>query len=551
MVALSDVGRGVVMDEDSQRASARDVAPDPFIGKVLEDKYEVIRRIGSGGMGAVYEATHALTGRRVAIKVLHAMLAAEHQIVDRFKREARAATAIGNPHIVEVLDMGRLKEGGLFLVLEFLVGEDLDGVLEKQGPLATRRAIHILSQVCDALEAAHEKGIVHRDLKPENVFLIERGGDRDFVKLLDFGVAKMVEGASKGMTGTGTALGTPYYMSPEQAQGKRDLDHRADIYSLGVMSYEALAGRLPFEDESYPLLLFKICMEAPTALAAIRPDLPHGLTAVIDRMMAKNPNDRFPSAREAKRALAEFKDVPDEVPVISLSGLPRVSQAAPTPYTPHPPSTPTVAFGPQRTSPAATSPTEPPKTRRNLVFALGGGLALAGVIAVAAVVVASSSPEVEAETPADVGGAPEESAPAEVSVHIEATPRQAELFLDDQPIANPFDGELPAAREPRVVEARLEGYVTERRRVTIEVPQRLALDLEPVPPAEPVAIEQVEPTPPEPEDAPTMEPVVRPTMRVVREVEPTAPIEMVIEPPAPPPVMEEEPVMRPLKRVVL
>ena len=229
-----------------QRASPQ----DPRIGMVLQDRYRIVRKLGDGGMGSVYEGEHVLIKRRVAIKVLHSQFAQNPEIVARFQREAEAATSIGHPNIIEVTDMGRFPDGTAYMVLEFLDGRDWSKDIEREGPQPVGKVIHILTQVCDALTAAHAKGIVHRDLKPENIYLIERNGDTCFAKVLDFGISKIADGQAenRSLTQTGTALGTPYYMAPEQCQGKKDIDPRADINSLGVILYQALTAQYPYDD---------------------------------------------------------------------------------------------------------------------------------------------------------------------------------------------------------------------------------------------------------------------------------------------------------------
>ena len=198
---------------------------DPLVGMVLQDRYRIVRKLGEGGMGAVYEGEHILIKRRVAIKCLHSQFAQNPEIVARFHREALAATSIGHQNIIEVTDMGRFDDGSVFMVLEFLNGRDWSHDIDNQGAQPVGKVIEIITQVCEALTAAHAKGIIHRDLKPENVFLINRHGTNNFVKVLDFGISKFKDasgGPGKAMTQTGATLGTPYYMAPEQAQGKKD-----------------------------------------------------------------------------------------------------------------------------------------------------------------------------------------------------------------------------------------------------------------------------------------------------------------------------------------
>ncbi len=292
---------------------------DPLVGATLGDRFRVIRRIAEGGMGAVYEAEQLTLGRKVAVKVLHAHLASDPEIVVRFEREARATTAIGHPNIVDVVDVGELPDGARYLVLEFLDGRDLARALKEDGPLTLGRAVRILAQVSDGVGAAHAKGIVHRDLKPENVFLT---GASEHVKVVDFGVSKFRDaaGGPDSKTRTGTALGTPYYMSPEQAQGLKDVDHRADIYALGVILFRVLSAHHPFDDTSYPMLIVKICTEEAPALGTWRSDLPPVLEALVARMLEKDPADRPQSMAEVRAALEPFAGLDDAPALTGAAG---------------------------------------------------------------------------------------------------------------------------------------------------------------------------------------------------------------------------------------
>jgi eukaryotic-like serine/threonine-protein kinase len=289
------------------------VPADPRIGQLVHDRYRILRKLGEGGMGAVYEGEHTLIQRRVAIKCLHTQFAANPEMVARFQREAMAANATRHPNIVEVTDMGRFEDGAIFMVLEFLDGRDLGSLLNDERALPISRAVHILSQVCDALSAAHAANIVHRDLKPENIYLTTRGEDPDFVKVLDFGIAKFAETAGGGITRAGTTVGTPHYMSPEQAIGEKELDRRADIYSLGVVLFNCLAGALPFDDESFPRLMMKVVYQQAPRLSEIVPGVPPELERLVDAMLAKNPGARPQSCREVKEALAPFRQVHDSL----------------------------------------------------------------------------------------------------------------------------------------------------------------------------------------------------------------------------------------------
>lgn len=270
--------------------------------------YRLTALRGQGGFGAVYEAENA-SGEKVAVKVLHPRLLGDREVLTRFRREAHAAGAIGHPNIVRVLDAGEDGKDA-WIAMELLEGRDASQVLMQDGPLKLGRAVRVAQQVCDALSAAHAKGIVHRDLKLDNIFFCEGDGSEERIKLLDFGVSKFldaVDGASL-MTRTGTTIGTPFYMSPEQAQGKKDIDARADIYSLAVILFKLLTGQHPFEDESFPMLVLKICTEPPPPVTRYRADVPPAFEAVLNRMLEKTADARYESCERVREALQPFAD---------------------------------------------------------------------------------------------------------------------------------------------------------------------------------------------------------------------------------------------------
>jgi serine/threonine-protein kinase len=282
-------------------------------------------------MGAVYEIEHELTKHRRALKLLHRSMAAVPSVVERFLREASAAGRVGNPHIVETFDAGQLETGEPYIVMEMLKGRPLDAMIEKLGRLDYGQAIEILKQACDGVQAAHDAGIVHRDLKPENLFLVE--SNRIFVKILDFGISKFDPSRTEGMnlTQEGTALGTPFYMSPEQVRGEANLDARTDVYALGVVLYECLTGKKPFDADSLPHLAVLIHEGKYTPLKSIRPDAPVGLEAVIARAMSIDRNHRYASARALKQSLEEI-DVSGKLtsgatllaPATAIDGTPKL-----------------------------------------------------------------------------------------------------------------------------------------------------------------------------------------------------------------------------------
>jgi serine/threonine-protein kinase len=279
-------------------------------GDIIDGKYRIVRLIGEGGMGAVYEAENMRIHRKVAIKVLHSGVAQTGEAVSRFEREAQAAGRIGSEHIVEVLDLGNLPSGDRYMVMEFMDGDALSGRIRTRVRLTPSEIYPIMHQLLEALAAAHGAGIIHRDLKPDNVYLLKsRGGKADFVKLLDFGISKFnqLSGDSGfSMTRTGAVMGTPYYMAPEQAKGARDLDHRVDLYAAGVILYEAITGEVPFNADTFNELLFKIVLEAAKPVEQVVPNMDPNFAAIVNKSMAREPSQRFQTAREFQQALEQW-----------------------------------------------------------------------------------------------------------------------------------------------------------------------------------------------------------------------------------------------------
>ena len=284
-----------------------------LVGVAIGGKYEIRRVIGAGGMGVVCEATHVEIGKRVAIKLIDKTMKESELIVARFKREARAAGRIDSEHIVDVFDVGADARVGLYMVMEYLTGEDLQSRLERETKIDVKLGVMIMHQTARALAKAHAAGVIHRDLKPANVFLTERDNGQLLVKLLDFGVSKLIGEAagSARITGIGTPIGTPLYMAPEQAEGKEDVDGRADVWSLGAMMYESLSGELPFPDlGSYQGTLMGILTSRARPLHDVAAWIPEPLATVIDEMLVHNRHARIPDALTvAQRLITAFPQV--------------------------------------------------------------------------------------------------------------------------------------------------------------------------------------------------------------------------------------------------
>jgi tRNA A-37 threonylcarbamoyl transferase component Bud32 len=280
------------------------VSEDSLIGTVISERYRVDALIGEGAMGRVYRGEHVLMKKRVAIKLMHRELSSVPEIVQRFEREAHAAAHIDHPHVASCTDFGTLPDGTVFLVLEYVEGRPLSALIE-EGPLRLDRALEIAHQIALALDSAHGRGIIHRDMKPDNVLLVERDGGKDFVKVLDFGIAKVQTSASvadRPITQVGLVYGTPEYMAPEQALGQ-EVDARADIYALGVMLYELLAGVRPYGGPVTGLLGQQLSQPIPLIKDRSGVVVPPGVEAFVRQMLMTDVNSRVGTAREVVEKL--------------------------------------------------------------------------------------------------------------------------------------------------------------------------------------------------------------------------------------------------------
>ncbi len=358
------------------------VVSAPAPGEVLAGKYCVERVIGAGGMGVVVVAMHQHLGQRVALKFLHPHVV--HAGLERFMREARAVAKLKNEHVARVMDVGTLDTGAPFIVMEYLEGEDL-GARVDRGPLALHEAVDYLLQACVAIAEAHALGIVHRDLKPSNLFLTQRADGAPLVKVLDFGISKSTasEGQPVTATSTGAVMGSPAYMSPEQVKGAKSLDARADIWSLGVVLYQLVTGRLPFEAENIAEMFASILHFTPPAPSVARPDLPPAIDAIFFRAVAKDPAHRFQSLAELARALGPFGSPSAQADAQSVERL--LGQTAAVPLVQA--VAPGVPVATAATDQALVVSTAQARTRGGSAALIVGGAAVAliGVVAIGGV----------------------------------------------------------------------------------------------------------------------------------------------------------------------
>jgi serine/threonine-protein kinase len=413
---------------------------------LVAGKYRLTRLLGRGGMGSVWEGVHATLATRVAVKFIDAEHADSAEARSRFETEARAAAALRSKYVVEVYDHGVSAEGRPFIVMEYLEGEPLDRRLDRLGRLPAKDTAFILQQVCRALAKAHAARIVHRDLKPENVFLVWDDEDgADVAKVVDFGIAKFTDSAlgPSSATRTGSVLGTPYYMSPEQARGLRSVDYRTDIWSLGVIAYRCIVGTLPFDGEAIGDLLVKLCTAPVPVPSQLAPDAPPGFDAFIERALARDPAERFQSVQEFAASLAAVCGISvrayatGETPQLSANGtgpFPALSaparSAAVTQVSASDEASPAAATG----APLSQTKSAPVPARKGsaLVVAVLAALLVLGVAAgVLAKLLAkedvSAQPGVDTATPATAAPVMPEPTAARPVVAVEPTPSAAPL----------------------------------------------------------------------------------------------------------------------------
>jgi serine/threonine protein kinase len=385
------------------------------VGEILAGKYQVEDVLGVGGMGVVVAAKHLQLEQKVALKFLRPEAMQSKEAVERFTREARSAVRLKSEHVAKVTDVGTLDTGAPYMVMEFLDGADLSRVVQATGSITIEESVHFVLQACEAIAEAHSLGIIHRDLKPQNLFVTRRVDGQPLVKVLDFGISKTLDTQSGlSLTRTSSIMGSPLYMSPEQMRSSKNVDQRSDIWALGVILYELLTGRVPFEAEAIPELCLKVVQDAADSPKSIRAEIPEGLSAVVLKCLEKNPSNRFANvaefaaaiepysvlARGSSERIASTLNLPSRPPMVSLSS----SMSASNPKI----GTGGTAWG--------TTQAVPAKKNRTALIAVGAvGLVLVSIGVGVALKGATSK--------ADTGVAATQTAPPVASTaHVEPAP---------------------------------------------------------------------------------------------------------------------------------
>jgi serine/threonine protein kinase len=455
---------------------AKPPADDALIGHTLLDRYRLTRKIGEGGMGAVYEAQHVLIDKPVAVKVLREKYVDRPEVAQRLVQEARLASSIRHEHIVDITDSGATEDGRTFVVMEHLQGQSLAQLIRGEGGLSEARTLDLARQVASALAAAHARGIVHRDVKPENVFIVDRNG-RDFVKVVDFGISKTMRPGglpseeSLRLTHTGMVLGTPLYMSPEQARGEDDLDHRIDVYALGVILYECLTGEVPFRASNYLGVIQQVVSSAVTPPRTLRPELriSEAMERVVLKAMAKSRADRYPSMEALEADLAR------------------------------------VAAG-DRVEPPRVSPATEPRPRNGILLAAIGVLAGTALLLALDRVTRAPAPAPAAPSPSPpttLAPTSAPPAPRTIVLHVETTPPGAEVRQGARVFGPaPRDVLLPRSEVPAKLTFHLDGYEDGQAQIVPTTDDSIRVKLEPRPRARHVKV----PPSSSPPSAPTPSP---------------------------------------------
>ncbi len=466
---MAQVDAGAELETGTEATTLSTILPP---GSIIDGRYEIVDKLAAGGMGEVYKALHVELGKPMALKVMLPELSADREFVARFKREAIAASRIGQQNIIDVSDFGQTPNGRFYFVMEFLDGLTLASVSHREGALSAQRAVAITAQVARALAAAHAQGIVHRDLKPENIMLLQRPGQRDFVKVLDFGVAKVATGRGEGgHTAVGMVVGTPQYMSPEQARAV-PVDARSDIYALGLILYELLAGRPTFSAETPSMLMVKHVTEPPPPLPP--GDTPVELSELIFQMLEKDPDAR-PQTMEAVLEVLDMLEARLKANDPQLKRLSGDYVRAATP-------TKTAGVGLPRatgTTPGVASAAAVPPSRSRVPALLFGIVAVLALALVAVVAIDRDTPEplvVEKRVVVEKPGSPP---PIEkVKLIFAAQPEIVEVYEDDVLLGTtPYTAvrEAGAVAELTFV---AKGYMPLMRKVKFETEQLLTVTLE-------------------------------------------------------------------------
>jgi serine/threonine protein kinase len=478
--------------DSTGQAAHRRSEVDPLVGQLLGGRYKILRKIGEGGMGIVYEAEHVMIEKRVGLKVLREDFSSREDVVERFRQEAKSASRIGHPNIIDISDFGVTPQGANYFVMELLSGHDLATELEKKGPLSARRAIKLAVQCARALGAAHAKGIVHRDMKPENIFLLRRDvplagpsarfddDGEDFVKIVDFGIAKMSDIETDGQPGrkltkTGMIFGTPEYMSPEQAGGKK-LDHRVDVYAMGIILYELLTGRVPFVGDTFMGILTQHMFETAAPIAAANPtaQVPPELERIVFRALAKNADERYQSMDELA---SDLLSVLGQAPAVAASLPPPPGTFTHAGYQEHG-SSDVRAPRLHVASPATELTPERRAGKTGLWVGLAAVLALVasgGFYALRAERSGVKAPAPAAVAPAVVAPAPAPPSapppaapvqPAQVTIQVDSEPPGARVSADGREVCSGTPCQFPGERGKEVVvEATKSGYRAATMRV--------------------------------------------------------------------------------------
>ena len=485
-----------------------------LIGKNIGN-YRVVAKIGEGGMGSVFLGEHPMIGKRVAIKTLHPDLATKEDIVSRFFTEARSVNDIGHPNIVDIVDFGKIPDEDapgtevVYFVMEFLDGEGLNSRLKREG-VSPREAIHILKQCASALAASHKKNIVHRDLKPENIYLVHRGEDNNYIKILDFGIAKLTGGdsnISQHKTRTGLVIGTPTYMSPEQCEGKGNIDWRSDIYSLGVVFYEMITGRVPFPGDGFGEILVAHLTKQADLPSTIREDVPPSLEAIVMHMMEKDKNRRFQSMDELYSALEDpaghleaygspsgraDSGVPGVAPVVRER---QITGQGPGPV-------PTTGQGPRPTTLSGASGEVSGGPARSKVPLFAGLGAVAVALAVGAVMMKGKSGATPGAdvTPAAVVAPPAVKDPDPVRITIDSRPQGARITRADGTVigVTPFIYQAKPHETDFDVKLEADGYKPERQTIIPDKSRELMFGLSKLDQVAPPPVAPVVTAPPAP-----------------------------------------------------